>query len=229
MPALNPNARMPVPPPTLPSTTAPPVAPLRAPKTSSFFTWKPLMSFSSPSHVSPTTGRLKFDVSGNFLVPHSTTASRTTPTLWVLVSSTGPSRKPDSSTHSLPVISPLPLKENIAAGTAVLLLSFPSGRMAVTPVRTGPLPTTSFPSPSTRVVWPTSTPRTSVIALSSPGVPSKGTPKSRARVIPVVTRAEAVKVHKKQTTTSTTWRPKIFANPSFMGKNKSYKLFSAVT
>src|SRR5271165_4389295 len=53
--------------------------------------------------------------------------------------------------------------------------------MAVTPVRTGPLPTSSLPSPEMSVVWPTSTPRTSVIALLGPGVPSKGTPRSRAR------------------------------------------------
>src|ERR1035441_10537624 len=32
-----------------------------------------------------------------------------------------------------------------------------------------------------RVVAPTSTPATSVIAFNGPGVPSKGTPKSRAR------------------------------------------------
>ena len=31
------------------------------------------------------------------------------------------------------------------------------------------------------VVWPTSTPLTSVMALLGPGVPSKGTPRSRAR------------------------------------------------
>ena len=45
----------------------------------------------------------------------------------------------------------------------------PRGRMAVTPVRTGPVPTTSGPSPRTIVVWPTSTPATSVMALSGPG------------------------------------------------------------
>ena len=152
MPALNPKARIPVPPPALPSSTDPLVARSRALNTSSFFTWKPLMSLSSPSQVSATTGRLKCSVSGNFLVPHSTTASRVTPTLCVLVSSTGPSRKPDSSTHSAPVISPFPLKEYTAAGTGVSLFSFPSGKMAVTPVRTGPWPTTSLPSPSTKVV-----------------------------------------------------------------------------
>ena len=53
--------------------------------------------------------------------------------------------------------------------------------MAVTPVRTGPWPTTSLPEPEMSVVWPTSTPFTSVMALLGPGVPSKGTPRSRAR------------------------------------------------
>src|SRR5262249_57621728 len=104
---------------------------------------------------------------------HSTTASRTTPTLWVLVSRTGPSSMPDSSIHVVPVISPLPLSENHDANTGSSDLR-PRGRIAVTPVRTGPLPTTSFPSPAISVACPTSTPATSVMALSRPGVPSKG-------------------------------------------------------
>ena len=45
------------------------------------------------------------------------TASRTTPTLWVLVIITGPSRKPDSSTQVVPVISPLPFSEYQPAKT----------------------------------------------------------------------------------------------------------------
>src|ERR1019366_4872819 len=53
--------------------------------------------------------------------------------------------------------------------------------MAVTPVRTGPSPTFNFPLPEMSVVCPTSTPLTSVMALFGPGVPSKGTPRSRAR------------------------------------------------
>src|SRR5580692_7690766 len=108
------------------------------------------------------------------------TASRTTPTLCVLVIMTGPLRKPESSTQVVPVISPLPLRVNQAAKTASLLV-LPRGWMAVTPVRTGPVPITSLPSPEIRVVWPTSTPLTSVMALLGPGVPSKGTPRSRAR------------------------------------------------
>ena len=41
-----------------------------------------------------------------------------------------------------------------------------------------------MPDPEIRVVWPTVTPATSVMALSGPGVPSKGTPRSRARGFP---------------------------------------------
>src|SRR5260221_4991862 len=109
------------------------------------------------------------------------TASLTTPTLCVLVIITGPSKKPDSSTHVVPVISPLPLRDHQPANTGLLIESFPRGRIAVTPVRIGPLPIWSFPSPEMRVVWPTVMPGMSVMALSGPGVPSKGTPRSRAR------------------------------------------------
>jgi len=58
--------------------------------------------------------------------------------------------------------------------------SMPRGRTAVTPVRTGPLPISRLPSPEMSVVWPTVSPETSVMALSGGGVPSKGTPRSRA-------------------------------------------------
>src|SRR5262249_15890403 len=58
--------------------------------------------------------------------------------------------------------------------------SLPRGRTAVTPVRTGPSPSFSLPSPEMRVVCPTATPLTSVMALSGPGAPSRGTPRSRA-------------------------------------------------
>src|SRR6185369_6870055 len=107
------------------------------------------------------------------------TASRTTPTLCVLVIITGPSRNPESSTQVVPVISPLPFNENQPAKTASIE-SLPRGRTAVTPVRTGPMPTFKGPSPEIKVVCPTSTPLMSVMALNSPGVPSNGTPKSRA-------------------------------------------------
>src|SRR5437588_12416004 len=107
---------------------------------------------------------------------HAITASRTTPTLCVLVIITGPSRKPESSTHVVPVISPLPFSVNHAAKTAPLD-PFPRGSTAVTPVRTGPSPTFRGPSPEIRVVCPTSTPFTSVIALKGPGCPPKELPK----------------------------------------------------
>src|SRR5271168_3755531 len=110
------------------------------------------------------------------------TASRTTPTLCVLVIITGPSRKPDSSTQVVPVISPLPLRDHQPAKTGLDMVSLPRGRTAVTPVRTGPLPITSFPSPEISVAWPTVTPETSVMALSGPGVPSKGTQAAGARL-----------------------------------------------
>src|SRR5579859_3883452 len=76
--------------------------------------------------------------------------------------------------------------------------------MAVTPVRTGPLPISSLPSPEISVVWPTSTPLTSVIALFGPGVPSNGTPRSRARGLDCATtvaarKAIARKLAKKRT------------------------------
>ena len=44
-------------------------------------------------------------------------ASRTTPTLCVLVIAMGPSRKPLSCTHVVPVISPLPFSANHDANT----------------------------------------------------------------------------------------------------------------
>ena len=78
------------------------------------------------------------------LTLYAMTASRTTPTLWVLVIMTGAPSSPDSSTQVVPVISPLPLSENQAAKTGSLD-PFPRGRMAVTPVRTGPFADHQFP------------------------------------------------------------------------------------
>jgi hypothetical protein len=91
----------------------------------------------------------------------------------------GPSRKPDSSTQVVPVISPLPLKEYQPANTGSYFL--PLGRIAVTPVRIGPSPVFKVPLPSIIVVKPTSTPETSVTAFNFPGSPSKGIPRFRAR------------------------------------------------
>src|SRR5580704_9255123 len=145
------------------------------------------MSFSQPSQVSATTGsdhQAPVASSGPCATRHAITASRTTPTLWVLVIITGPSRNPDSSTQVVPVISPLPFCANHPAKTGLFKESAPRGSTAVTPVRTGPWPTCNLPDPEISVVWPTVTPATSVMALSGPGVPSKGTPRSRARGFP---------------------------------------------
>ena len=106
--------------------------------------------------------------------------SRTTPTLWVLVIAIGPSRKPDSSIQIVPVISPLPLSANHPLNTGSEGSS-QRGTITVTPVRTGPSPTRSSPSPRISVVCATRTPLTSVIAFRGPGDPSNGTPRSLAR------------------------------------------------
>src|SRR5690349_16665972 len=109
------------------------------------------MSLSPPSHVSATTGS---DHSSFAIRPlptiHSITASRTTPTECVFVTITGPHRNPDSSTHVVPVISPLPFIVNHAANTGSSE-SLPRGKTAVTPVRTGPFPATSLPLPAMSV------------------------------------------------------------------------------
>ncbi len=63
----------------------------------------------------------------------------------------GTSSAPCSFTHARPVISPFPFITKPAAGTFSRQRSPPCGRTAVTPVRTGPLPGTSAPSPRTRV------------------------------------------------------------------------------
>ncbi len=104
---------------------------------------------------------------------------------------TGPSSKPDSSIQVVPVISPLPLSANQPANTGSAD-ALPRGRTAVTPVRTGPVPTFNSPSPLMIVTWPTSTPLTSVMALSGPGVPSKGMPRPRARGLPSAATGGAV-------------------------------------
>ena len=68
------------------------------------------MSLSSPSYVSPTTGSDQCaDQASEPATDAATRASRTTPTLCVLVIATGVVSVPDSRTHSRPVISPLPL------------------------------------------------------------------------------------------------------------------------
>jgi len=78
----------------------------------------------------------------------------------------------------VPVISPLPFSVYQLAYKGLLFL--PLGSMAVTPVLTGPLPKTFFPLPDMMVLYPTSTPFTSVMALYFPVTPSKGIPISLA-------------------------------------------------
>ena len=75
------------------------------------------MSLRPPSYVSATTGSHHGCSVTFWPNSHLMTASRTTPTECVLVMATGPSRKPDSFTHVVPVISPLPLSVNQAAKT----------------------------------------------------------------------------------------------------------------
>src|SRR5712672_1445882 len=137
------------------------------------------LSLSHPSPLSATTGNDQSN-SNPLRTSHSITASRTTPTLCVWVIITGPARNPDSSSQVVPVISPLPFNVNQPPKTGSPFVA-PRGKTAVTPVRTGPCPTTSFPWPAIIVLCPTVTPETSVMVLSGPGMPSNGTPRSRAR------------------------------------------------
>jgi len=89
---------------------------------------------------------------------------------------------PDSRIHSRPVSSSLPLRRCAPANSGCSHAS-PGGRITVTPVRTGPRPTCSGPSPAISVRCPTRTPATSVIAFQRPGVPPPiATPWSRARI-----------------------------------------------
>ena len=92
----------------------------------------------------------------------------------------GPSIKPDSSTQVVPVISPFPFSANHPAKTGSDGFE-PRGKIVVMPVRTGPFPIISGPSPEIRVVCPTKTSSTSVMALLGPVMPSKGIPRSLAR------------------------------------------------
>src|SRR6266851_3492124 len=102
----------------------------------------------------------------------------------VLVSRIGVSISPHSMTWVIPDTSPAPLRTNPPPVIRSMKMFPWSGRMAVTPVRTGPLPGLSGPSPRMIVAWPTRTPSTSVIALYLPGLnrPS-GTPSSLARTL----------------------------------------------
>ena len=66
------------------------------------------MSFSRPSYVSPTTGSDHVAVPSARSMAAVMSASRTTPTLWVLVMAMGVVSMPLSRIHSSPVSSPLP-------------------------------------------------------------------------------------------------------------------------
>ena len=138
IPPLNSWQIIPVPPPTAPSATGPSVAAASAACRCSARTWKPLMSLSTPSYVSPTTGSDQVASSSRESTDAATSASRTTPTLWVFVIATGDVSSPDSRTHSSPVSSPLPLRRWQPAKTGSRQRSGPRGQTTVTPVRTGP-------------------------------------------------------------------------------------------
>ncbi len=63
-------------------------------------------------------------------------ASRTTPTLWVLVKAIGLVSKPASRTHSRPVASPLPFSTCTPAKQGAWRAEPGRGSITVTPVRT---------------------------------------------------------------------------------------------
>ena len=170
MPPLNSWQTIPVPPPTAPSSTGPPCAVASA-------AWRCRAGHVEAVDVVEQRRRRsrRRPAATSWRRPPSTdaatSASRTTPTLWVLVIAIGVVSRPDSRTHSRPVSSPLPLRRWHPAKTGSRSAAAPRGQTTVTPVRTGPWPTTSGPSPRISVVWPTVTPSTSVMALRGPGVP----------------------------------------------------------
>src|SRR5258708_3734997 len=125
------------------------------------------MSLRYPPPVSAHTGSSHCRASrGLIRLTQLTTPVWQAPTACVFDSTTGRLNDPASSIQVVPVISPLPLSEYQPAAHGCPTPSRPRGRIAVTPVRTGPAPTTSGPSPPINVVTPTSTPPTSVIAFS---------------------------------------------------------------
>jgi hypothetical protein len=206
IPPLKPWHCMPVPLPTPPSATRPAAADSSAALTCSGRTCIPLMSFRSPSYVSPTTGRYQRCSSGETVrAAAAMSASRTTPTECVFVSPMTVVRSPASRIHSRPVSSPFPFRRWQPANAGSAQGSPAPGKMTVTPVRTGPRPTESGPSPSMSVVWPTRTPATSVIALAGPGVRLPTTiPKSRARC-PTVSMAAMLSI-RRQAVRPPSWR-----------------------
>ncbi|MNF85292.1 hypothetical protein D3C84_676800 [compost metagenome] len=185
MPPLNSWQIMPLPPPTAPSATGPSTAVSRASATCSRWTWKPLMSLSRPSKVSRTTGMFQYSrpSSGWSLRSRAIRASRTTPTLWVLVKAIGLVSRPASRIHSRPVASPLPLRICTPAKQGCRLVDPGRGSISVTPVWMS-RPAAVRPRMSQ---WPTRTPGTSVMALRRPGCSwPNWSPRSRARGFIVV-------------------------------------------
>ena len=185
IPPFQPKQVVPAPAPIAPSATGPPVAFSIAARTCSARTWRPWMSFRYPSLVSPTTTvtvPVAMPISGLSRMACSTKASATSPTFSVLVSAMGDSITPSSRICSNPTTFPTPLIVWTAARTFSRNRLPPWGRMTVTPVRTGPCPGRSGPSPAWSVTCPTRTPGTSVIALSRPtGNSPTINPASRAR------------------------------------------------
>ena len=110
IPPLNSWQIIPVPPPTLPSATGPPVAASSAVSRCSGRTWKPLMSLRRRrrSRRRPAATRSPRGLVGPRGVARS--ASCTTPTRVRVRDCDRVVRSPDSRTHSSPVSSPLPLR-----------------------------------------------------------------------------------------------------------------------
>ena len=163
IPPLMPNATVPVPAPTAPSSTGPLLALAIACFTSSLVTYLALMLFRPLSFVSPTTAftLCTFSLPGWANV-YSTRPAIPSATFKVLVRMIGVSMFPSSFTCVTPLSFPNPLPAYIAAGT-FLRKMFPSCcTMAVTPVFLSP------PSPLLIVTWPTFTPGTSVMAFHLP-------------------------------------------------------------
>src|ERR1700752_5294563 len=128
------------------------------------------MSWRSPPQVSTQSGSSHSRASrGLFRLTQLTTPVWQAPIACVFDSTTGRLNDPASSIQVVPVISPLPLSEYQPAAHGRPIPSRPRGRIAVTPVRTE--------VPPINVVTPTSTPPTSVIALSGPGSPGKVIPR----------------------------------------------------
>ena len=168
IPPLKSQVTIPVPPPTFPSATAPPEAFSIASNTCFALMCWPPASFSQESSHSPTTGittSCSTPMPGYWPTRYSTVAAEQVPTESVFVRKIGVSIRPHSFICVRPETSPAPLRMKVDPTTRSRK-TFPRlGRIAVTPVRTGPFPARSLPVPDTRVVCPTRTPGTSVIAL----------------------------------------------------------------